>query len=60
VHDREHCLLEHAFHHHLLDIQRLLVEELQETGADWLYEQALDEATALAVELRNLERKRES
>lgn len=56
VHDRTHCLLEHAFHHHLLDLQRLLVEELQETEPDWLYEQALDEATALAVELRKLER----
>ncbi len=57
VHDRTQCLLEHAFHHHLLDRQRLLVEELQETGPDWLYEQALDEATALAVELRKYERK---
>ncbi|MDW7981401.1 MAG: glucose-6-phosphate dehydrogenase assembly protein OpcA [Thermomicrobium sp.] len=55
VQDASHCLLEHAFHHHLLDLQRLLVNELQETTPDWLYEHALDEATALAIELRKLQ-----
>ncbi len=59
VEDRDHSTIEHAFHHHLLDLQRLLVEELQESAPDHLYEQALDEATAAAVELRKLERQRE-
>jgi len=54
AHDRNHCLLEHAFHHNLLEMQRLLIGELQETGPDWLYEQALDEATGFAVEIRKL------
>jgi hypothetical protein len=35
-------------------MQRLLIGELQETGPDWLYEQALDEATGFAVEIRKL------
>ncbi len=59
VHDRNHCVLEHAFHHHLLDLQRLLLNELQEVAPDWLYEHALDEATGLAVEYRKLERLKE-
>ena len=59
VHDRNHCVLEHAFHHHLLDLQRLLINELQEVAPDWLYEHALDEATAIAVEYRKLERQKE-
>lgn len=46
------CLLKQAFHYHHLSLQRLLASELQEVAPDQLYEEALDEATGIAVELR--------